>query len=364
MKRFIYVAGVDYEFKGVDFRIFADNRMKRRINWNKAKDELGFTIFDVRRGEVFTNSVTYPSGKKSESPAKTTPFAAIAKANYDRSTRPDGTTRYRFKDGQRDKMSIVDVYSAVQHIGSTDPGTLLELSFFSHAFYGGPILVNSDDDGSMTATPSGSTTPVVTPVPPGARDPDDKDPRAPKDFIAPTMDATQLGNFQKAFGSESFIWSWGCAFPRVVHRILHKVEQHPKYKDSGVGDDEVFTFKNLDNELADYLESFLSSLLGGPFPDKKNFDLKFKFIKHFFCLMTVGTYQHTIAVNSKVKTFAANVGTYAEYDQGVPLPLMNVFKGFARHFTFYRNYLGFTFDPEGRRYGEYTPGFTCTAPTP
>ena len=30
------------------------------------------------------------------------------------------------------------------------------------------------------------------------------------------------------------------------------------------------------------------------------------------------------------------------------LPLMSVEKGFARHFTFYKNYLGFAYDVEGR----------------
>jgi hypothetical protein len=140
MKRLIYVAGMDYEFKGVDFRIFADNRMRRRINANKAKDELTFMIFDVRRGEVVTNVVTYPSGKKTETPSKTTPFASLSKSNYDSST-SSGEIHFTFKGGQRDKMSIVDVYKAVQKIGTDDPQSLIELSVFSHAWFGGPILV-------------------------------------------------------------------------------------------------------------------------------------------------------------------------------------------------------------------------------
>ncbi len=362
MKRFIYVAGMDYEFKGVDFRVFADSRLKRRINANKAKEELTFTIFDVRRGEVATTVVTYPSGKKTESKSKSTPFAPLSKANYDSST-SGGVTHYAFKNGQRDKMSIVEIYKAVQKIGADDPRSLVELSIFSHAYYGGPILVNSYDDNSITSVVPGTSTPVFTLVPAGARDPDDMDPRPSKDFIAPTMGAVQLALFQKAFAPDGFVWIWGCAFPTLVHRILHKIENHPKYKDKGIGDEELFNFKNLETDIADYLESFLSPALGGPFPDKKNIDLKFKFLKYFFCLMTVSTYLHHVAVNSKVKTFGANVGTYAEYDSGL-LPLMNVHNGFVRHFTFYRNYLGFSFDPEGRRYAEYSPAFVCTAPSP
>ena len=30
MRQYILVAGIDYEFKGVNFRIFADSRVKRR----------------------------------------------------------------------------------------------------------------------------------------------------------------------------------------------------------------------------------------------------------------------------------------------------------------------------------------------
>ena len=51
----------------------------------------------------------------------------------------DGETHHFFKNGQSGMMSVTDVYAAVQAIGSSDPGTLLELSFFSHAWHGGPL---------------------------------------------------------------------------------------------------------------------------------------------------------------------------------------------------------------------------------
>jgi len=43
---------------------------------------------------------------------------------------------------------------------------------------------------------------------------------------------------------------------------------------------------------------------------------------------------------------------------------MSVDAGFSAHFAFYKNYLGFSFDPDGRHYAIYTPGGACTAPTP
>jgi hypothetical protein len=55
---------------------------------------------------------------------------------------------------------------------------------------------------------------------------------------------------------------------------------------------------------------------------------------------------------------ASVIGTYSEYDSGT-LPLMHVAKSFGRHFNFYESYLGFSFDPEGRKYGEFSPTLTC-----
>jgi hypothetical protein len=135
MRQLVLVAGVDYELHGVDFRIFCDSRVRRTIEANKSKEDLTFTIFDVRRGEVVTHEVTYPSGKRAEKTAKLTPspFKSVSQANYHR-TVTGGQAHYRFKDGQRDLISIVDVYRAVQKIGVDAPGTLAELSIFSHGW--------------------------------------------------------------------------------------------------------------------------------------------------------------------------------------------------------------------------------------
>jgi len=364
MKNVILVAGVDYEFKGVDFRTFCDNRMKRLLAANKAKEEMTFKIFDFRRGEVVTHEVAYPGGKQALKTNKPTPspFDGIGKADYD-SYKSGGDTHYRFKDGNRDTMSIVDIYREVSGIGASSPGTLFELSFFSHAWMGGPILVNSYDDGVMHFPPPISSLVGPFSLPSTMRDPDDKDPRSAKDFIAPTMDAAALGNFRKAFHSGGYIWVWGCAFPRLVHEILHKLENHPKYKPSGVADDELFKFANFSAPQADMLERWLSTELGGGFPDKKNIAIKFKFLKYFFSKVTAASYTHHIAANAKVKAYGGVMGTYSSYDAG-PLALMSVDSSFARHFTFYRNYLGFSFDPEGRKYGEYKPDFSFAVPTP
>jgi hypothetical protein len=368
LKQVILVAGVDYSgiFKGrgVDFRIFCDNRVKRILAGNRSKQDMTFQIFDFSRGEVITQETTYPGGKRIDKTTKLTPspFKPVSRANYN-VTVSGGETHSRFKDRQKDIMSIIDIYTAIQNVGVNAPNTLTELSFFSHGWYGGPILVNSYDDGILNIYPPFSSTPIPLTLPGGMRDPDDHDPRESKDFTPPTMDVSKLDNFKKAFDTNGHIWIWGCNFPRPVHEILDKIEKHPKYKERGVGDEEIFKFTNFNTAQADLLEEFLLDALGAPFPDKKNIEIKFKFLKYFFCLMTEASYAHIIAKNANVKTFAGVMGTYSVYDKG-PLPLMSVYKGFAKHFTFYKNYLGFDFDPEGRKYGAYKPSFACSTPTP
>lgn len=366
MDQYIFVGGMDYEFSGVDFRIFCDNRLKRIQAANTAKKDLKFQIFDVRRGEVVVNETTYPKGVKTEKVTKTKPFDALSRANFNAAATPSGGTHYTFKERQDKAMSILDIYDAVQKVGTGDPGTLRELSIFSHAWMGGPILVNSYDDrtGHFDVPMPMGLPPVTMPytVAGTARDPDDKDPRAQYDFIPPTMDAAALVNFQKAFHPDGIIWIWGCGFPRLVHEILHKIEHNSVYKKAGLGDAVEFTFTNLSNDHIDLLEKVLKPLIGA-FPDRKKVVVKFKFLKYFFCVVTTSSYSHQLARNSKVKVFGAVMGTYAEYDTTGPLPLMSIFNGFGAHFDFYENYLGFKYDAEGRHYGAYEPGFSCAKPS-
>jgi hypothetical protein len=356
MRHFIFVIGVNYSsFKSV-YRTVCYNRMNLFEFNNRKNEDIVFHIFDVQKGEIVTREITFPSGIKKVKTTKPTPspFKTITKdANYNR-RRIGNEIHHDFKDGQTDVMSILHVYETVQKIGANEPNTLFELSFFSHGWMGGPILVNSSDNGIF-----GPEDKFLL-VPDGARDPDDMDPRT-KDFREPTMFMEELSNFQKAFSPSGYIWNWGCTFPRTTFRILHKMVNHHSYKNSGLGDDVIFKFNKLPDDEGELLDSVLSPELGGHFPDRKNIEIKFKFLKHFFCKRTTATYNHVIAKSAKVKTFAALVGTYSDFKTAGHIS-MHV-PGFLREKNFYKNYLGFGFDPEGNGYGEYKPNFTCTVPT-
>ena len=53
-------------------------------------------------------------------------------------------------------MSITDILARVEEMSRTEPGSLGELSFLSHGWVGGPILVNSDEGAAFKVRRAGS----------------------------------------------------------------------------------------------------------------------------------------------------------------------------------------------------------------
>ena len=353
MKNFVLVAGYDYERHGLPFREHCDNRVKRLVAADRSHDDMTFQIFDVGSGEVVTREFTFPAGTRTEKTTVTRPFTRLTTANYNQVV-SGGERHYSFKNGQSGMMSVTDVYAAVRAVGAAAPGTLMELSFFSHAWHGGPILVNSFDDGVMEVPSAVPGVPPTIVAVGAARDPDDKDPRVGKDFAPANMSAAELAEFRAAYHVDGFNWSWGCAFPRLVHEILHKLEYHRDYRSTGLPDAQLFVFTNLRTDHVDLLNAHLGITL----PNPRRVELTFGSLKTFFCRMIVASYNHELAVRSQRKTFGGMIGTYSEPDTG-RLPLMHINKGFGRHFAFYKNYFAFAFDPEDRKYGLYDPAFTC-----
>jgi hypothetical protein len=96
-------------------------------------------------------------------------------------------------------------------------------------------------------------------------------------------------------------------------------------------------------------------------PHSSSISIAFKHLKLAICRANRSCYAAALADAAQVSVPAAPVGTYAEYDSGGDR-LMNVYRNFTAHFAFYKNYMGFTFDPEGRRYAVYAPGVSCPVP--
>lgn len=355
----VLVAGFDYERAGVDFEKIALNRMKLLIRRNvaahkRAKTPLErvietaprFVLFDFKSGVVRRSVATKPQGTRTWT--EIARFQPVSAANY--SVRAD--RRRVFDTDQAGRMSITDVYKHVQEIGRTEPGSLSELSFLSHGWVGGPLLVNSDDglgDGTND------------------RDPNDKDPRMDKDFVAPTMDAAALTDFRAAFDSNGFTWVWGCAFANSSHKVMHRVLSSAKYKRTARGklvNDDVFKL-TFTREQAEKFFRYDTTFFPPRGADRRfplTFDRTFEQIKNFFFGRLNETYCNRIALASQVPCFGALPGTYSDYEKGTEIPVMVVptrkppySDNFTGPIRFYTTYLGVKLDPEGRNYGRFDP---------
>ncbi|NNB89066.1 hypothetical protein HRD49_22255 [Corallococcus exiguus] len=92
-----------------------------------------------------------------------------------------------------DSISIRHIYDYVSELGTRAPGALREFHIFSHAWAGGPLLVETYEDAAYET--------VVH------RDPRDKDPRF-KDFAPVNM--PRLKDFRAAFAADAIVKVWGC----------------------------------------------------------------------------------------------------------------------------------------------------------
>jgi hypothetical protein len=346
MKRYVYVGGIDFDFKRVNFFQYCDNRMNRQINGNSKKEDLFFQSFDIRTGEKTVTNVIYAKGTK-KTVKKTDKFRTeLTKADYDPHLDAQGQVHYSLKPNLTDRMSILDIYKAIRNIGDGDPGTLMEFSIFSHSYQGGPILTNSRDHDPSA----------------GGRDPNDFDPRGAKDFIPPTMNEKELMAFQKAFNPKAISWIWGCTATQVYHDTLAALERHRDYRDKGVDDEKLFVLKNVKGQQLALFVNRLGSLVNYS-PKTLEVSVKFKALKYLMLRGLADCYVQRLATVTGGPAFGSPVGCGANHDGG-PLPLMRVEPTAHRHLAFYKNYLGIQFDPEGRGYAKFLPNLNIVPPGP
>jgi hypothetical protein len=350
----VLVAGYDYPHDatlattGVTFKKFCDRRLNRYLTRGdevKNNPNWIFTIFDIPTGKVYVNTFDPANRKRASKVDKT--FAQVNTTNYSPEILSDNHIRFNKKT--TGVMSIIDVYEHVRALGTSHPGSVMELSFFSHGWMGGPILVNSIDD------------PLVT-----GRAPSDKDARFLKDFVAPTMNAAALTEFRSAFHPDGFVWMWGCSFAASYHQVLDKVVANAKYTTAqGPTDADPFNFAFNKSQAEFYFKSD-----PGFFPARDTvtneypltFTRTFEEVKKYFGRGVRNSYAWKIAKASGRKCYGAPPGTYAAYERGVSLPLMVIptkeppyDDNFTSYIGFYKKHLQVKFDPDNRGYLEHSP---------
>jgi hypothetical protein len=351
----LIMAGFDYQGGGVDLLRMARNRQAQLL---AKSSQLTVTILDIRSGtKTVSEMKPNAAGTLVRQVTSSTTHSTVTAANYS-----TGLGHHaRFDKNQAGRMSITDLYAAVQAIGANKgtAASLAEVSVFSHGFFGGPILVNSDDH-SRTA----------------ARDSKDKDARMEKDFKAPNVTAAQLTAFKKAFAANAFWWNWGCAFTESYRQVTHRFIHSPLYRRTPPG-----KLKDTDKVTFDFPQAMAEDIYGDDtsfFPQTKyvggkkagkfkvlTFERTVKEVREFFLRGVRDCYHTAVGKAGNIHARGAFLGTYADYefhDKSIKLPLMEIprstaifsddFRGYIRMWT--RDF-GFSADPEGHGYGVFPP---------
>lgn len=102
-----------------------------------------------------------------------------------------------------DSISIVHIYRHIIELGRRSRGSVAGLHVFSHAWAGGPILVNTSQAPEYAHS--------------SRRDPGDKDGRI-KDFSPVNMPERE--HFAAAFGPEAIAKIWGCYATTLYRRMV------------------------------------------------------------------------------------------------------------------------------------------------
>jgi hypothetical protein len=349
----LILVGFDYQGGGVDFAGMARNRQARLL---AANSQLTVTIMDVGGGTTTVSAMTpNPAGTLVRLVTTTQTHSSVTAANY--STGLGHHTR--FDKSPAGRMSITDLYAAVGAIGSNKAAaaSLTEVSVFSHGFFGGPILVDSDDASTNAA-----------------RDLNDKDARADKDFKAPNASAAQLAAFKAAFAPNAFWWNWGCTFTESYRQVTHRFINSPLYMRTPAG-----SLKDTDKLKFEFPQGMAQDIYGddtiffpqttraggrdaGKFKDLL-FERTVKDVREFFLRGVRDTYHFAVGKAGGIQVRGAFLGTYADYelnDKSIKLPLMAIPRSvriygtdFTRYLTMWVRDFGFATDPENHGYGVY-----------
>ena len=159
-----------------------------------------------------------------------------------------------------DNINILDVYSYLDGLGKSAPGSVWSVEFFGHAWQKGPLLWNTDEDPEFfEPDEQGRTRPGHDRA--VDRDPKDHDPR-PKDFgpgVLPKFPSLAAAHLHKA------VWRiWGCNVRREViaaaaaarDQLGPELPEHQLFRyNYGASYEEQLTLAHLMWKLSDYVKN-------------------------------------------------------------------------------------------------------------
>jgi hypothetical protein len=343
MLRYLLCASVQLD--NGPFEAIADERAKRILNSRAAREEISIVIYNVGTGRRKTTEVRLANGKPVTTTKEDQPFDPVTNKSYEFVTVTSNghdEVQKRFRANQAKVMSITDLYKEILSIGRDQPGSLAEVSIFSHAINKGPILVNSYD-GYAERAERNPEFPLRE-----RRDPNDKDGRM-KDFNDSNMPPADRALFKSAFRPTGYVWNWGCNDILILHNLLRKIDM----SGGGAPTSDVIKLRQLTKEQIEFLSLAASILNIDTLAVRKTQRCEFNGndFRRLLEIFLGDCYAYQLATQTKVRTFAALPGTSADWPDKRNMSI-NVNQ--RPNANIYKRWLGIKLDPEDRGYGEFT----------
>lgn len=339
-----------------EFANYCDRRAAMIARQAPKGESLRFDIYDFARGTQTTRRIEWTSGQRRETIEPVQISQAVnPKRDMIANQTKEGVV-YSLKDGMTTVMSILQIYSAVRQIGLEQPGSLHEFSIFSHAYWQGPILLNSTNDRFIRVPGIGGRPAQLQPIEVGKRDPDDKDCRVEYDFRGPTNDTHDLALFRSAFAPDGHLWVWGCSFPERDNVLFSLIRKAIGGRATLEDNTELVLKLQTPEHFAAVLElnDILRTNRDTLFKTRK-LEVTFGQARALVWEKLTSTYPYAAAAALRVPVIGAAYGTFAEpIKPETKESLMRVSGVTGANVSFYKRHFGMRTDLEGRNYFIFT----------
>lgn len=242
-KVYILVAAFNYYTDKYTFSEYT-TKYRKKVAAANATSRNVFIIAD------FIGNITYyeyEAGKEAVIKAKKV-FTAIGSANYPNHSSGDHDFYFNQTTGYITRDTI---YKLITDIGTSNPGQLKEAGIFSHAYYDGPILVNTYENGSAEYTAYKAADANYA------------------DIDCRKADASGLNaaTFKAAFASDGVFKVWGCNASGVINNLVKKILASPLYKSDGTtADSTEFTINEREagkEQISVTYQAYITSITAG-----------------------------------------------------------------------------------------------------
>lgn len=307
--KYILLAGLDYPGHANGFKLTGDfisyvTKRKNEIIAGNKSSTIEITTISLLQGKIIKETIV--NGKIDSTDTKDYDPITFSK-NYPGLNRTPPNHMFEFNGSNPIKKQ--DIYKLIEDIGTASPNTLKEFSIYSHAYYDGPILVNSN--GNDIANDN--------------------------DFRRDDVTAIN-SSFGEAFAADGKVVVWGCSFPRILNLLFSRFRKNSKYTLSPIDDAEIFSYPANHFQQQELINS-INKLLGTIYELNKKIDISFLQIKKIAVDQFLRTYAAKFAEEFTIKVVGALPATYANIT-----PNFHISPDVMANVNFYKNHLGVSLD--------------------